>query len=122
MHVTSYTYLLVAKMLSVLAFAGGTGAALLAADRDTRRRAVHRVASPALVCTWVVGYLLAGRIATPLSELWPLAGFVLSLLALLILIHMTSRDRAGALSATAALVCIAAVIFVMIVRPTWSSL
>lgn len=122
MSATSYTYLLFAKLLSVLAFAGGTGAALLAGDRDTRRRAVHRIASPALVCTWITGYLLAVRIATPLTELWPLAGFVLSLAALMILIHATSRDRAGAALTAMTLGCLVLVVFVMTLRPTWSSL
>jgi len=122
MLVNAYTGLVVAKLLAVLVFAGGVGAALLARDAATRHVAVHRVASPALLATWVVGYLLLRRVSTPLSELWPLAGLVFSLIAMLALIQMTSRDRAGATSTVVTLACLAVVVAAMVLRPTWGAL
>jgi len=70
------------KFAGVLGFAGGAIASLVARDLEARRIAVHRVASASLLVTWIGGFLLADVLARPLSELWIVAGFGLSFLAI----------------------------------------
>ncbi len=114
-----YRLLLVVKFLGVLGYAGGVVAAFVASSPVERKRAVHRIASPALLVTWLAGWLLAERLGVALTEPWLLGGLVLSCASLLGLMRAVRRpgDGAGLVMALAPLV---AVVVLMAFRPTWS--
>lgn len=114
-----YRLLLLVKLLAVLGYAGGLGAGLLAGSLPERRRAVHRLASPALAVTWLTGYALCERLGVGLGELWVLGGLCgsfVSLAALVASLHVASRRWSGAVS----VVALAVVLSLMVFRPAWS--
>lgn len=113
--------LLFTKLVAVLAYAGGACAALLGGSLPERRRAVHRVASPALLSVWLSGYLLAESLGVGLLELWVLGGLVGSFVSLAALIASLHVEWRAVFSATvvAALVLVLAL---MVFRPTWGDL
>jgi hypothetical protein len=109
------------KFASVLVYAGGVGVGLGTGDVPARKRAVHLLASPALVLIWLSGYLLTLYQRVPLGEAWIVGGFVSSLAAQVLLTRaarepiVTSRTRALLLST------LATTLMFMVVRPTWWS-
>jgi hypothetical protein len=114
-----YRSLLLLKLVGVLGYAAGLGAGLLASSRPERRRAVHQVASPALLVVWLCGYLLAERLGVGLMELWVLGGLCgsfVSLGALVASLHSARGAWFGAVSVAALVV----VLGLMVFRPTWS--
>lgn len=114
-----YRLLLFVKLLAVLAYAGGVGGGLLASSLPARRRAVHGLASPAIAVIWLSGYALTERLGIGLAELWVvggLCGSVVSLAALVSSLHVARRGLPGTLAVAA----LAAVLAVMVFRPTWS--
>jgi hypothetical protein len=117
---TTYRLILVIKLLAVLAYAGGLTAALCSPTPAARRRAVHAVASPALLAIWAAGYLLTVRLHVPLTELWIVAALLLSLTSQLALIRQIQRP--SIVTAIAAIAPLAAVIVLMVFRPTWAVL
>jgi hypothetical protein len=115
-----YRSLLLLKLLAVLGYAAGLGAGLLASSLPERRRAVHQLASPALLVVWLSGYLLTERLGLGLMELWVLGGLCgsfVSLGALVASLHGARRALPGALS----VVSLVVVLTLMVFRPTWSS-
>lgn len=110
------------KFASVLAYAGGVGVGLGGADVPTRKRAVHLLASPALVLIWLSGYLLTLFQRVPLGETWIIGGFVTSLAAQMLLTR-AAREPVVSRRTRALLVCtLATTLMFMVVRPTWWSL
>lgn len=109
------------KFAGVLGFAGGAVASLVARDLDSRRIAVHRVASPSLLVAWIGGYLLAEVLARPLSELWIVAGFALSFLTQGALVWSVSVEgRRGPRACVAVVGFLVANLAIMVWRPTWA--
>ena len=121
MPLTAYRWLLFVKLAAALVYAGGTLASLLSSSLPERRRAVHRVASPALLVVWLSGYALAEAQGLSLAELWlfgGLCGSFVSLTALTISLHVTHRALVGAVACAA----LGLVLSLMVFRPTWESL
>lgn len=109
------------KFLGVIAYGAGAGIGLSAGELQMRKRAVHLIASPALLVTWVGGYLLTLFQGTPLTYAWILGGFSASALGHLLLIRSTrtaslsTRQRAGVL------LPLVLTVLLMVLRPTWWS-
>jgi hypothetical protein len=114
--------LLVLKMLSVMTYAGGLLATFLAGELEARKRAVHRVASPALVVTWMLGYALTQVTGVRLVEAWIAPAFVLSMASNFVLVYAATRDKRTPAWFAAAALPIALVVVLMVFRPTWASL
>lgn len=117
-----YLPLLVLKFVAVLAYAGGLTARFVAEGAPARRRAVHGIASPAIVLVWLTGWGLTQVSGTPLSELWVLAGLVLSLVSQLALVYGVARDVRPLPAFLAATVPLLLVLLAMVYRPRWSDL
>ncbi|MDB4973864.1 MAG: hypothetical protein JWN48_2205 [Myxococcaceae bacterium] len=117
-----YKAVLVLKLTGVLAFAGGFAAAFLASGLPERRRAVHGLASPALLLVWLTGYFLTTELQIPLTELWILGALVLSLVSMLALVHSVSRDRRTRPVFLVAAIPLLLVLVLMVFRPTWATL
>lgn len=117
-----YLPLLVLKFVAVLAYAGGLTARFVADGAAARRRAVHGIASPALVVVWLTGWGLTQVSGTPLSELWVLAGLVLSLVSQLALVYGVARDVRALPAFVAATLPLLLVLLAMVYRPRWSDL
>ncbi len=116
-----YELIRLVKFAGVLAFAGGAIAALITSDLANRRVAVHRVASPGLLVTWIGGYLLADALARPWTELWILAGFGGSFALQGILVWTVSIEaRPSAAMRAAVIGLLGSLLVVMIWRPTWA--
>lgn len=116
-----YRWLLFIKLAAVLVHAGGVLASLLSSSLSERRRAVHRVASPALLVVWLSGYGLAYAQGLSLGELWLLGGLCgsfVSLCALIIGLHVPRRALTGAVASGA----LGLVLALMVFRPTWEAL
>ena len=115
----AYRLLPVLKFLGVALLAGGTIASFVAHAPAERRLAVHGVASPGLLLTWVAGYLLSLTLGVGLHELWTAGGLALSFAAQLALLGSVNRERS-----VAAVVAVSAPLFLtlllMVFRPTWS--
>lgn len=111
--------LLLVKLVAVLGYAGGLVAAFVSAAPAERKRAVHRIASPALLVVWLSGVLLTMEQSVPLTEAWIAGGLVLSLASQLALVHSVVRERRSAGAFLAAALPLAAVLYLMVFRPTW---
>jgi hypothetical protein len=120
--IVSYRVLLLCKFVSVLAYAGGFAGAFLASSPQERRRAVHAVAGPSLLCVWVFGYLLSEQLQVSLMELWILGGLVFSSVTQMVLSRGVARDVRGPRLFVAALIPLLLVVGLMVFRPTWSTL
>lgn len=115
-----YDWLRFLKLLAVLGYAGGVTAALLARDLDTRRIAVHRVASPALLGVWVGGYLLADTLMLRLREPWLAGAFALTFVAQGALTwSVAAEGRRRPAVAAVILGAVTATLGLMVWRPTW---
>lgn len=116
-----YLALRLLKFCGVALLAGGSASALLAPDARSRQRAVHRVASPGLVLTWLAGYLLTVKLGVSLGEPWILGGLALSFAAQLGLLHVATHGVSRA-SAAAVLLPLFATLVLMVFRPSWAGL
>lgn len=116
----AYRLLLVLKFLGVLGYAGGFVAVFVSSSPVERRRAVHAIASPALLVTWLAGWLLADRLGIALSELWILGGLVLSCASLVALMRAARRPASDRIAFAMAAAPLVAVVVLMAFRPTWS--
>jgi hypothetical protein len=119
--VAVYHALHLMKFIGVILFGGGMVASFVATTPRDRKRAVHGIASPGLVVTWLAGYLLTLQLGVPLGELWVLGGLLLSFAAQLALLRSVSRERDLA-SGLSAVVPLFLVLVLMVFRPTWASL
>jgi hypothetical protein len=116
----TYRLLLVLKFVGVVLYGGGLIAGFAATVPADRKRAVHAIASPGLVLTWLAGYLLTTQLILPLTELWILGGLVLSLVSQLALVHSVSRGRRTLGAFAAAFGPLLLVLGLMVFRPTWA--
>ena len=116
---TTYRLILVLKFLGVTLFVGGYIAGALGADPHARRRAVHQIAAPGLLLTWITGFTLVALAGLPWTELWLMAGLALSLMAKMCLIAGLKDRRAPLIVGAVALLC---ALTVMVFRPTWGQL
>jgi hypothetical protein len=117
----SYRILLLLKFVGVLLYAGGLVASLVASELAERKRAVHAIASPALLLVWVAGYLLSTQLQVPLTELWLLGGLVLSLVSQTALVYSVSRPLPLMRAAVLAGLPLVLVLILMVFRPTWQT-
>lgn len=117
-----YRFILVLKLVGVIAYAGGLAGAFFAEAPADRRRAVHAVASPALLVVWTTGYALTSQLGVALTELWVLGALVLSLGSVLALVHSVTRERRTPAAFAAAAIPLVAVLVLMVFRPTWERL
>lgn len=114
---TLYGSTLALKLLCALTYVGAVVAAFTTPSAALRARAVHRVASPALFATWLLGGSLAALRGTPLGRPWIVGGFALSVLSLLTLIYCTTRAPAHRMGLWACLAPIALTVGLMVMRP-----
>ncbi|WNG34995.1 hypothetical protein F0U60_16220 [Archangium minus] len=115
----TYRMLLLVKFVGVTLYAGGLIGGFVATALVERKRAVHAIASPGLVVTWLTGYLLTTQLHLPLTELWILGGLLLSLVSQLALVYSVSRDRRTVSAFLATFVPFFLVLVLMVFRPTW---
>lgn len=117
-----YLPLLVLKFAAVLTYAAGLGARFVASDLPLQKRAVHTIASPALVLVWATGYGLSALLGVPLTELWLVGGLLFSLVSLLVLIYSVSRPMKTATAFVLAVLPLLLVLLFMVYRPRWRDL
>lgn len=117
-----YLWLKIAKLCAVLAYVGALAAATAQPDVERRRVLIHRVASPALLALWTLGYALVLLLGVPMFELWPCAGVVLSVVAQGAVIAGSERGLFGWKLSLRGAVPLALAVAVMVLRPTWSAL
>lgn len=115
-----YGVVLVLKLVAAFIYVGGLLAAFLTSAQEERKRAVHAVASPAILATWTLGYVLASMTSLRFFELWLAGGLVLSLISQLALVYAVTRGLRDARSFAMAFVPIVLVIVLMVARPTWA--
>lgn len=116
-----YRVLLVLKLVSVLAYAGGVVGAFAPSALQDRKRAAHGIAGPSLLAVWVFGYLLAEATNVSLMELWILGGFALSTASQGVISRAVALDLRGWGAFCAAALPLLLVLVLMVFRPTWST-
>jgi hypothetical protein len=119
---TPYQFCVSLKFIGVLGFVGGLFAAFFAAETEARKVAVHRIASPSLLMVWGAGYAACAQVGVALTELWVLTGLVLPLLALVLTLFSTARERPPALAQWLVALCVLLTVVVMVTRPTLSGM
>jgi hypothetical protein len=112
--------LLTVKMLAVLTYAGGAMGRFLATEPALQKRAVHAIASPAMVVVWISGLGLAEATSVSFGEAWVLGGMALSLVSLMALIYSVARPVSTPTGLAAVAIPIVIVLVLMIYRPRWS--
>jgi uncharacterized membrane protein len=118
---TVYNLVLIAKLLSVLSYAGGLIAAFVAQEPAERRLAVHSIASTGLLATWSTGIALAWLSGVKLFELWIVVSFALSLISQLALVYSVLKQDRSATAFTRCALPLGLIIGLMVVKPTWST-
>jgi hypothetical protein len=114
--------LLFVKFLGLCLYVGGATAALLSGDAEARRRAAHAVASPGMLVTWTVGWLLASETGVALTELWTAGGLTFSFVSQIALVRAASRPHSVSSDRWLVGLPLVATLACMIFRPTWASL
>lgn len=112
-----YASVLTLKLLCAMTYVGAAIAAFTTDSRALRQRAVHRVASPALLATWLLGGVLAALRGTSLLRPWIVSGFGLSLLSSFILVYCATRAPDSRAGQRACLGAIALTVALMVARP-----
>lgn len=110
------------KFLALLVYAAGFGAGLANLETTTRKRAIHLLASPALIVVWLCGYLLTFYTGVSLTQLWVVGGFAFSLIAHLVVTRVARHPRVTTGQRALALGLVAVALCLMVFRPTWWSL
>lgn len=90
-----YQIALVFKFIGVALYAGGMAASFLSSSFVERKRAVHRVASPGLLLTWIAGFCLAEILHIRWTAPWILGGLVLSTVSQMALVYSVSGRASG---------------------------
>ncbi len=122
MTLTAYHAALLIKFIGVALFTGGMGANLVATGMHERKVAVHRIASPGLLLTWLGGAGAAEMTAIPLTEAWTLGGVFFSFLSMSALVISVSREKKSLGMTLFAVMPLFVVLILMIARPTWAGL
>lgn len=117
--ITLYGTVRVLKFLALLTYACAGTASLVSDDPGLRQRAVHRVASPALLGIWAAGFALAWLRGTSFQEPWLLGGLALSFGANLVLIHAAAQATPTRALRLAYALQLALAIGLMVLRPKW---
>lgn len=107
------------KFVSVFAYGASVGVALSPVEVALRKKAVHTLASPALLSTWIAGYLLTLYRGTPLTEVWVLGGFLISTFGQLVLVRTTRSRRVTPQQRVLILGSLFLTLLCMVFRPTW---
>lgn len=110
------------KFASILAYAGGVGVGLGGTHVRVKKRAVHLLASPALVAIWLSGYVLSLHQRVSLGEAWLVGGFVTSFVAQLLLTRAARDPSVPRRTLVAVIACLGATLAFMVFKPTWGSL
>lgn len=118
---TPYRFLLFLKLVAVLLYAGGFVASLVSTVPAERKRAVHGIASPALLLVWATGYGLTAMQGISLGELWILGALGLSLASQLGMVFGVSRGWRTSVMGAAAGVPLVVVVALMVFKPTWAT-
>jgi len=108
------------KFIALLTYVGASAVSCTATSARERKRAVHSIASPALLAAWMAGYTLAWLRGTSPFELWTLGGLLLSLGANLGLIHAVANDARTRWVVIRYAIPMALTIVLMVLRPKWS--
>ncbi len=122
MTFTAYHASVLIKFIGVVLFAGGMMASFVATGLPERKLAVHRIASPGLLLTWLGGAGAAELTAVPLTEAWIVGGVVFSFLSMSGLVISVSREMKSPGWVLFATVPLLIVLVLMVSRPTWASL
>ncbi|WP_437672848.1 hypothetical protein [Sorangium sp. So ce131] len=115
----AYQGILVLKFLSIMGYAGGAVGAFLCQDPAARKRAVHRVASPCLLATWLSGYALLVLNSWPLFELWIVGALLLSLVANAVLVYCVARERRDLPAFLWSALPVVCIVMLMVLKPAW---
>ncbi len=118
----TYQLLLFVKFVGVVVYGGGLLTAFLASSLPERKRAVHRIASPALLVIWVSGFLLTLKLGISLLELWIMGGLLFSFVSQGALVRSVTRDTRSAGAFLFAACPLLVVLALMVFRPTWEVL
>lgn len=110
------------KFASVLTYVAGVGVGLAPVEVPTKKRAVHLLASPALVAIWLSGYVLTLFQRLPIGEAWIVGGFVSSVASQVLLTRAARERAASARTRAAVLLTLGTTLYFMVFRPTWWSL
>jgi hypothetical protein len=109
------------KFLGVIAYGAAVGVGLYGGDLEVRKRAIHALASPALLVAWIGGYLLTLLRGIPLWEAWVLGGFLASTACHLFLIQTTRAKSPSTRQRASVFLTLALTVLLMVFRPTWWS-
>lgn len=106
------------KLLAVVMFATGTFGATLRLPLETRRIFAYRLAGPGFGLTWVLGFVYASLLETPLSSTYILASMALSMFSLQVVLYLAGREERGSATASAlALLPLIGTLILMVLRP-----
>lgn len=119
-RMTLYAMVRILKFIALLTYVGASTASLTASSHRERRRAVHGIASPALMAVWVAGYTLAWLRGTSPFELWTSGGLLLSLGANLSLIQAAASGARTRWVVARYAIPVGLAIVLMVLRPKWS--
>jgi uncharacterized membrane protein len=117
-----YRVILLIKFVGVLLYAGGLIGSFVATSLVDRKRAVHSIASPGLVVTWIAGYLLTTQLHIALTELWIIGAIFLSLASQLALVYSVKRERRTVSAFVTSVGPLLLVLVLMVFRPTWAEM
>jgi hypothetical protein len=118
----TYQLLLLVKFVGVVIYGGGLVAAFVSSSLAERKRAVHRIASPALLVIWVAGFLLTVKLGVSLLELWIVGGLAFSFVSQGALVRSVVRDARSTSAFLFAALPLVIVLGLMVFRPTWEVL
>lgn len=114
-----YQLLLIVKFLGVMGYAGGIVAAFATSGEAEGKRALHGIASPALLVTWMAGYSLLAISGLPMFELWPVGGLVFSLASNAALVVFITKGQRTKAAFAWVVVPLVVVVGLMVVKPEW---
>lgn len=109
---------MVIKMLATMVYAGGALAGFMLPTREQRKKAVHMVASSALLVIWIAGYILMNQMSYSFGEAWIHGGFFLSFVAHGVLTSSVKKEN-RTVPAIIFSVLIAIIVAIMVFRPGW---
>jgi hypothetical protein len=112
--------IVIAKLLSLLTYAGGVVAAFVAKEQDERRLAVHSIASTGLLASSSSRTASVWLSGTKLFELWIVVAFALSLVSQLALVHSVVKQDSSSAVFTRCALLLVVIVSLMLMKPLWS--